>query len=189
VNKLKTIIRILILVCFFAPFITCHNNIIQESAAATTTDSASIYNNTTIFKDSSKIIKDTLNSIAPGPTDTDQQSALNKTMERILYPTDNSISGIGCIAGFPELPGILTTVIFMLSFFTLFPFRFLQQYKRRIYLGLIKLLSLIVFIFYIVSLKDISILWGTWLLLLLIITELALEFKTVRQQYSRNSIH
>jgi hypothetical protein len=188
VGKFKTIIRILILVCFLAPFITCHNNTTVESAAATSTDSVSINNNPTI-KDSSKIIKDTLNNITPAPADTDQQSVSNKIMERILYPTDNSISGIGCIAGFPELPGILTAVIFLLSFFTLFPLQFLQKNKRRLYLNLIKLVSLILFIFYIFSFKDISILWGTWLLLLLIITELALEFKTVKQEASANNRH
>lgn len=190
VDKLKTIIRILILVCFLAPFITCHNNTIGESAAATITDSVSIHNTTTL-NDSSKTSKDTLHThtIEPAPADTYQQSALNKVMERILYPTDNSISGIGCIAGFPELPGILTTVIFLLSFFTLLPLQFLQQHMRRLYLSLIKLVSLVVFIFYIFSIKDISILWGTWLLLLLIITELALEFKTVKQQGSANSHH
>ena len=186
-DQIKTIIRILILVCFLAPFITCHNNTISERAAATLTDSVSIHNNNTTFTDSSKITKDTSHIIPPAATDTKQQSFLNKVTEKILYPTDHSISGIGCIASFPELPGILMTIIFLLSFLTLFPLRFLQKNKRRLYPGLIKLVSLLLFIFYIFSFKEMGILWGTWLLLLLIITELILELKTAKQQASANS--
>jgi len=163
----------LILFSYLAPFVSCdHDQIIETSRSE---------NDTVIIDKVSLKVKDSLNQAASQGTQinkTDVQTFWSEVYEKIFYPTNNSISGFGSIFLFPNAAGsILIGISFVISLFLVFRWKFIKIKKRRLYLLLLNLLCIIIFIADGLLLKNVNFLWGIWLLPILLIIDLILEFK------------
>lgn len=136
-------------------------------------------------------VQDTVHANAPVKTTPSQvapekqskfKSTLNNTWwtiyslwERIKMPTDTSLSGIGTIFNYKNVFGkILIGLSFILSLLLLFNVKFTRLHKREVILLASNILLLVIFL--IVSLlTSVSLLWGFWLLLIVLFTQLYQE--------------
>jgi hypothetical protein len=177
VIKLKLLIRIIILVSFLTPFLTCHSLIGPESVSTvdSTVQSDSSANN---LIDTSHAAFIDSNNLSSPERNSNDSSLLQTIRTKIFYPTDNSISGFGSIFLFPNLVGqIAIGLSFLLSFFLIFRWPFLRVKKRRLYLNILNATCMATFIIIGLLSKNVEFLWGVWLAFTLINIELIFEFK------------
>ena len=181
---MRTPLRILILFSFLAPFLTC-NEFVEPIATSTTSDSSLVKDSSVIQQDSLKNLSSaSKESASPAPSP-DDRSFLKKLLGKIVYPTNNSISGIGSILLFPVLSGqIILGISFVLSLFLIFAWRFLKRKKRRLFLTGLNTILIVTLIMIGLLTNDVEFLWGVWLLLALAITETTLEYR-----YQVSSLH
>jgi hypothetical protein len=102
----------------------------------------------------------------------------DKVFKKIIMSTDTSLSGIGSIFYFKNMTGKIAIAISLLISLILFAtFKFLKSYKKKIYLLSVAALSLAIFIVD-SFISNVTLLWGIWTLLGLILLQVILEFKT-----------
>jgi hypothetical protein len=91
-------------------------------------------------------------------------------------PTDTSLSGIGSILFFKNLTGQIAIATSLLGSLILFvAFKFLQSKRARLYLLVTAMLCLTIFIIDSFS-SSMTLLWGSWTLLVLLLFQVILEF-------------
>ena len=101
----------------------------------------------------------------------------DKVLERLIRPTETSLSGLGCIFFYKNKPGkILMAVSILISLILLFGFRFVHSKKAIQYLLMGSILCHLAFIANSLF-SEVSLLWGTWLLLVLLLLQIITEAK------------
>jgi hypothetical protein len=174
-HKLRTILRLLILLSFFAPFTTCNN----QPSNILTTDTDTPLNSEIVnipVADSQQTIKQ---------ESTDERTTSDKIIQGIISPTDNSTSGIGSIFfSSSEIGECAIGISLLISFFLVFPWKFLKQKRVRLYLLTLNLFSILIFATDILFSKDFNISWGLWLLIDLTLIELLFEFRLIKNPSS-----
>jgi hypothetical protein len=104
--------------------------------------------------------------------------SLYSVWERVKMPTDSSLSGIGTIFSYKNIFGkILVGLSFIITLLLLFNTKYIKTGRRKTLLLASNILLLIIFL--VVSLlSSVSLLWGFWLLLILLFFELYTEVVT-----------
>lgn len=126
------------------------------------------------LKGTAKIAADTLQK----PTD-----YVDIISKKIMIPTDTSLSGIGAVFYFKNLTGQITIAISLLvSLILLVAFKWLKSTNAKRYLLITAVLSLTVFIID-SFISSVTLLWGTWTLLVLLLFQLILEFRGKMKVY------
>lgn len=96
---------------------------------------------------------------------------------KVIQPTDTSLSGVGSVLYFKNLTGQITIAISILISLILFvAFRFLRSRKAQLYLILTAFLCFTIFIID-CFISNVTLLWGSWTLLILLLFQLIIEFK------------
>lgn len=192
---MKFTLRFATLICYFLPFTffmtTCNNgfelrfsynqaeadkNILQEKgssiAVADTTKTDTVAQ--IALKDTIKITSDTLPK-SPYYGD--------KILKKIIMPTDTSLSGIGSVFYFKNLTGqIVIAISLLISIILLIAFKFLKSKRTKRFLLLTSLLCITIFI--IDSLiSSVTLLWGSWTLLALLLLQVILELNEMPKAY------
>lgn len=192
-SKLKSWVGILILFTYLCPFVSCESlgsqvalpmppdsigtktisdSIVKANlgdTAITLLDTAAVTN--TLSKTETTITTALENELQP-------QDAKNKIWGRLFFPTDNSISGLGEVCSFDDnVSARFLLVSFMLSIVILLPLK-LSDYKigRALVVG-VNLACVIVFMYFTAVVDRERLLWGVWLLLVLVSFQLFLEIK------------
>jgi hypothetical protein len=214
---MKTILRILTLVCYFLPFTffvkTCvgpemklaynKNEVAVNKEAALTYEKQKHLQDSIVSLHMSDTSQDHLSqapAIDTRKADTARKSAssnvppekqnkfksklnnfawsLYSVWERVKMPTDASLSGIGTIFSYKNIFGkMLVGLSFIISLLLLFNTKYIKTGRRKTILLATNILSLIIFL--VVSLlSSVSLLWGFWLLLILLFVELYNEVVT-----------
>ncbi len=106
---------------------------------------------------------------------------------RIYLPTDKSLSGISSISFYKNLTGqILIGISLFFSIILLISFK-LKNRKIKLYLIVANILSLIAFII-VGFISEVTVLWGCWLLLILLILLFIVERYNLNFQL-KNTTH
>jgi hypothetical protein len=186
VNKIKIIIRILIVFVFFAPFITCKHPM-QESAATPVVSS-----DTSLHITDSMLLNDTAKTIAANKTDSNiisHSNIWNKIADKIVHPIGDSISGLGIIFSQPSRDNYFQMILslsLVISIFLIFNWNFLKKKRIRLILSILNFILIGAFIGFNLYGDVWKILWGAWLLLGLIIADIVLQILIKKK--SSNSI-
>jgi len=202
---MKFTLRLVTVICYFLPFTffltTCNNgeliysynrneadkNILLESESSKVAVADTARHDTLSVE---TINADSSSQIIPNETgktsyDTSQKSTDYGAMiiGKLLYPTDTSLSGIGSVIFSKNLIGQIAIAISLLISLVLFvAFKFLKSQRTKLYLLLVGVLCLTIFIVdSIVS--SVTLLWGSWTLLIVLILQLILEFKDMTKDY------
>ena len=183
-KRLKMAARFIALLCYFAPFETCNSFGSGTTTMVSTTDSVArndqSFVDTIRAADTSKDVAVTdstrFDSTKSEKAEIEKDSFWEKIYYRAIYPTDDSISGIGVITQFEIETGLIAIDIsFLLTVFLLFSWKFLRIKKRRQHLLLVNLLCIVVFIVDGLTTKDVELRWGVWCLTGVVIFQLFLE--------------
>lgn len=152
--RLKFIVSLLVLFCYLCPFESCG---FQETAVEV------VANNHSGEKTAAT------KSIQPDST---SDSYLGKLYEKIIFPTDNSISGIGLV-----LLLYSKTLIgcFILSLLTIIPIKFLRRANRLLLLLILNLMAVCIYIITTLFIDHSTLLWGCWLMSALLLARTLLE--------------
>ena len=204
---MKFTLRLVTVICYFLPFTffltTCNNglelrfsynqaeadkNILleKESSEVAVVDTAHYdqqisVDTTKTETDTQAILKDTVKT----SSDTIQKSSDygDRIFRKIVMPTDTSLSGIGSILYFKNLTGQIAIAISLLISLVLFvAFKFLKSQRAKLYLLLIAVLSLAIFIID-SFVSSVTLLWGSWTLLILFLLQLIEEFNDKTKAY------
>ena len=203
---MKFTLRLVTVICYFLPFTfflaTCNNGLELRFSY----NQAEADKNILLEKESSEAVTDTAQYdqkvfTEPTKTDTVAQNVLNHThkissdtlqkssnygdriLRKIVMPTDTSLSGIGCVLYFKNLTGQIAIAISLLISLVLFvAFRFLNSQRIKLYLLLIAVLCLTIFIID-SFLLSVTLLWGGWTLLILLLLQFILEFNAKTKAY------
>ena len=195
--------RLLTILCYFLPFTfflsTCNNglelrfsynqkeadsNLILEQSATSTSTVDTTLNDTSIATVQADTIEQTkLNDTMQLVSDANNKDDVgDKLFRKLMMPTEKSLSGIGSIFYYKNLTGkIVMAISLLVSLIFLFAFKFLKL-KTRLYLlltGVLCLLTFIVDSFF----SDVTLLFGTWLLLFLLVLQLIKEFNDRKKAY------
>ena len=194
---MKLLIRTFTVICYFLPFTffltTCNNGIelrfsynqieadinkkLEKEDNNVSSTSAAIdrnqTNNDTLKIDTAKqnISTDTIEKhINKSP------KLIDSIYMKIMRPTNSSLSGIGSILLHKNTFGKITiSIALFCSLILLIAFKFIKSKRGIKYLLLLSLLSLILFIIE-SFLSSVTVLWGCWTLLCLLITQFIIEF-------------
>jgi len=160
--RLKTIIGVLILFTYLCPFVSCNNDADVSPAAVAINDTTS--------KADSTISTATKKAEQP-------QDKKNEFWTKILFPTDNSVSGLGEAFNFDDNEtSRFLFVSFLLSIAIILPIK--THYKTgRILVVSVNLACIIAFMYFTAIVEKEVLLWGMWLLLALVSIQLFLEIK------------
>lgn len=175
-------LKILTLVCYFLPFTffvaTCNekgltfsynkteaqkNNEQTEHLSETAEDATAI---------AAQLMPEALDTTAAVPAQPEPEKMSNKIARHILAPTDTSLSGIGTLLYFKNMTGSIAVAISMLISLLLLFIRLSSRYRKP--LLLLNLLCLAIFVTDCL-LSGVTFLWGTWLLIILLILQLLLR--------------
>ncbi len=127
-----------------------------------------------VLKDTVKISSDTLQK----PSDYGDE-----ILRKIVMPTDTSLSGIGSVLYFKNLTGQIAIAISLLISLILFvAFKVLKSKKVKLYLLLTAILCLAIFIID-SFVSNVTLLWGCWTLLILLLLQLIVEFYEKTKAY------
>ena len=182
-KRLKMAARFIAVLCYFAPFETC--NFPSSSTEVSSYDS--VIKMDQRFADTSRIIDSlknitatdsvTADSIKTRQTSKVKNSFWDRLYSKIMYPTDDSISGIAAIIFFEDKTGSISLGLsFLLSVFLLFSWKFLRIKKRRQFLLLVNFLCILIFIVDATTRKNTELRWGVWCLASIVIFQLFLEY-------------
>ena len=201
---MKFTLRFVTVICYFLPFtffLATYNN---ELELRFSYNQAEADKNILLEKESSEVVTDTAQYDQkvfndPTKTDTIAQNVLNHTqkissdtlqkssnygdrvLRKIVMPTDTSLSGIGCVLYFTNLMGQIAIAISLLISLVLFvAFRVLNYQRTKLYLLLIAVLCLTIFIID-SFVSRVTLLWGSWTLLVLLLLQLIHEFNDMRK--------
>ena len=203
---MKLILRFVTLVCYFFPFTffftTCHNsvelrfsynrieadkNILLEKTGNKAVSHTGLYNQH-ILIDSAKTdtvrqkeLKDKLNtSSAIIPKSPDKSKGI---LSKLMIPTDTSLSGIGSILYFKNLMGKIAIALSLLISLVLFlAFKLIKARATKLYLLCTDIICITVFIidsFF----SSVTLLWGTWALLGLVLFQIVQENNDKNKAY------
>jgi hypothetical protein len=200
---MKLTSRLVTIICYFFPFTffltTCNNpfewrfsynraeadkNIALENEsskiAADTAqyDPQSLQDTTNTNAVAQNLLKDTTNIYADTSQNLSDYSDI--ILRKIIMPTDSSLSGIGAVFYFKNLTGQIAIAISLLTSLVLFiAFRFLKSRMAKLYLLLTAVLCLAIFIID-SFVSNVTLLWGSWTLLVLLLFQLIVEFNEQR---------
>lgn len=152
--RLKFIVSLLVLFCYLCPFESCG---FQETTVQV------VANNHPGEKTAAS------ERIQPDST---SDTYLEKMYEKIIFPTDNSISGIGLV-----LTLYSKTLIgcFILSLLTIIPIKFLRSGNKLLLLLILNLMAVCMYIITTLFIDHSSLLWGCWLMSMLLLARTFLE--------------
>ncbi|HLK30096.1 MAG TPA: hypothetical protein VKT28_16060 [Puia sp.] len=174
-KKTRTILRVLIFISFFSPFTTCKNKVISEGESSI--DATSI----------SQQVKDSV-SKPSGETKSevyDKRTLGDKIIAKAIFPTDDTISGIGSILFEPRvLLQISIGICFFISFFLVFPWKFLKNTRARLILLEASIICTLVFATGVISTEGYALEWGIYFFSGLTLIELILEVRNTNQMPS-----
>ncbi|MDF2189348.1 hypothetical protein [Paraflavitalea sp. CAU 1676] len=204
---MKLTLRLVTVICYFLPFAffltTCNNGLElrfaynqadadrnklleKESVEVAVADTA--HYEQPISFDTTKIDTATqtiLTDIAKTSSDTLQKSTDygDRVLKKMLFPTDTSLSGVGSILYFKNLTGQITiTLCLLISLILFLAFKFLKSHKAKLYLLSTAVLSLTIFIVD-SFISNVTLLWGSWTLFVLLMLQLIIEFNNKRKAY------
>jgi hypothetical protein len=160
-NKLKIGIGILILFCYLCPFASC--GVQNENTETAITDSATSRNIKEVDQ-ATEVIK--------------EKNYSKRIIEKISFPTENSISGIGQILNMQyNIVGLFILISFLLSIIQLIPIKILKQGTKPVLIQSANLGMVLIAIIYSIFIRNDELLWGIWLLTTLVITRLIIEIR------------
>lgn len=198
-------LRLLTIICYFLPFTffltTCNNGLemkfsynqkeadkntlLEIESSKTQIDIDSSLADTPPFKlDTIKTLTDSKNS----SQDTLKQTAIisgnfwDRILRQIIMPTDNSLSGIGSIFYFKTLVGQIAISTSLMTSIIILTTSILKSQKLKKLLLLTNIISVTTFIlqgFY----SNVTLLWGTWTLLLLLLLQIIISFIDKKKAY------
>lgn len=194
---MKLTLRLVTVICYFLPFTffltTCNNGLElrvaynqkeadknmlleKESIQVVVADS-------TITDSTTQIISsDTVKT----PSDTLQKSTndyRDKMLKKVIMPTSASLSGLGSILYFKNLTGqIVIAISLIISLILFVAFKFLKSQKTKLYLLLASVLCLTIFVID-SFISSVTLLWGCWTLLALLMLQLIIEFNDNKKAY------
>jgi hypothetical protein len=197
--KMKFTLRLLTTICYFLPFTfffpTCNgleirfaynqteanqNILLEMKSNRTLTEKTPINNQNLIDTVKTKTLsKSPIKDSTRTSNNALQES--NKLVDIVLWmiirPTKTSLSGIGCVLYFKNIIGkIALAICIFISLFLLVAFKFLKSKRIKIYLLITSILLLTVFIIN-CFISSVTLLWGTWLFLILLVMQVIIEFK------------
>jgi hypothetical protein len=206
ITKMKFTLRLVTVICYFLPFTfflaTCNNGLELRFSY----NQAEADENILLEKESSEAVTDTAQyeqQILSDTTKTDTvaQNLLKDTVKisshtlqkssdygdrilrKIVMPTDTSLSGIGSVLYFKNLTGkIAITISLLISLVLFIGFKILKSQRTKLYLLLTSGLCLTIFMIdsYVSS---VTLLWGSWTLLILLLLQSILEFNDKRKAH------
>jgi 4-amino-4-deoxy-L-arabinose transferase-like glycosyltransferase len=204
---MKLTLRLVTVICYFLPFTfflsTCNNglelrfsynqaeadkniSLEKESSEVAVTDTAQFDQSISIDTTNTNTATQTvLTDTVKTSSDTLQKSTDygDRILRKMLFPTDTSLSGIGSILYFKNLLGQIAIAVCLLISLVLFiAFRFLKSKKAKIFLLLTAVLFLTIFIVD-SFVSSVTLLWGSWTLLLLLVLQLIIEYNHRRKAY------
>lgn len=203
---MKFTLRLVTIICYFLPFTffltTCNNGLelrfsynqaeadknilLEKESSEAITDTAKY--DQQIFTDTTKadtVAQNVLKDTVKISSDTLQKSSDygDRILRKIIMPTDTSLSGIGSVLYFKNLTGQIAIAISLLISLVLFvAFKFLKSQRAKLYLLLTSVLCLTIFIID-SFISSVTLLWGSWTLLILLLLQIILEFIDTRKAY------
>jgi len=115
---------------------------------------------------------------------TNKDSFWEKVEMVIIMPTSSSLSGIGSIMFYKNISGIIFIGLsFLLSLLLLFPWKFLKRKNARWYFLLADFICVLAFITD-SFISEVTVLFGSWILLVLIAIQLAIAEREGRKKTS-----
>lgn len=194
-------IRLLTLLSYFLPFIfylsTCTNNseakiafnkkdAIKNERERSINELAYVDSLITNVDTNATNINAALTDLKAGIKNTynysDNFENLDQSFESLLfYPTNYSLSALGTIALHENMLGKITVSIsLIISFLTLFFWFFIHKRKIGLYVITTNLVTLVIFIVDCL-ITNVSMLYGVWVLLFLLLVQLLTELKERRK--------
>lgn len=169
-QQLKFVISLLLLCCYLCPFQSC-------GWKGATTQVATVDSATVALVTKPLVAADSAAPLADTPSG--EEALPKRLFRRIVFPTDDSISGVGIMLSADSFaPAYALIASFMLSLFTLIAFRRWQAARRP---WLAPTLNVITLAIYAVSSSigqgSSPPLWGYWLLMALLAAQLGLALK------------
>jgi hypothetical protein len=197
---MKLSLRLLTILCYFLPFTffftTCGNgielriaynkaeadkNILLEKESTKAATETVLVDTTKLDTAMKKAWEETMKDTVNTPSDTLQSSP--DFVVKILRPTDTSLSGIGSIFYFKNLTGkIAIAISLLISLVLLVAFKFLQSQRAKLYLLFTAVVCLAIFMTD-SFISSVTLLWGSWTLLILLLLQLILEFNNKTKNF------
>ncbi|MEI6183994.1 MAG: hypothetical protein WCP65_00595 [Bacteroidota bacterium] len=205
---MKLLLRFVTVMCYFLPFtfffVTCNKGDIEYSFAYNQSDAdrnvkiekESVHTETLPARDTigdENIDTNKIGTIIQSvPLDTlekhsvtlpEKPNYFDSVCMKALRPTKKSLSGIGCMNYYKNRFGeIVISIAFIISIFLFLVFKFIKSKRIITYLLILKLICLVIFILdcYV---SRVTLLWGCWFLLILIIVQLILELSKEEKAY------
>ena len=197
------------MICYFFPFtfflVTCNSNRLLNIGIAYNQTEAN--RNILVERETCELILDSTNITQQNLADSIKKVTLNpKALKdsvikssnifatpaseyfviitrKIIFPTDSSLSGIGSIFYFKNLIGQVAIALSLIISLILFVmFKFLKSQRIKKYLLLTAILCLTIFVID-SFVSSVTLLWGSWTLFLLFLTQLILEFTSKTKAY------
>jgi membrane-bound ClpP family serine protease len=206
---MKLTLRLVTVICYFLPFsfflTTCNNglelrfsynqaeadkNILLEKESSIVDTVEYDQQISTDTTKTNMITQNTLKDTVQMPSDALPKSPNygDRILKKIVMPTDNSLSGIGSVFYFKNLTGQIVIVISLLISLILFiAFKFLKSQSTKLYLLLTGVLCLTIFMLD-SYFSSVTLLWGSWTLLILLLLQSVLEFNDMRKAYRNQSV-
>jgi hypothetical protein len=204
-TNMRFTLRLVTIFCYFLPFTfflsTCNNltdirfpynqkeadsNLLNaQQFESPTYNSTQIENDTTSLIQASIIAqKNSSDTTQVIQASTDTTSSLSdKLIQKILFPTKTSLSGIGSVFYFKNLTGKIAIALnLIISLILLAAFKILKSTKTKLYLLSAGVLCLVIFIIdsYI---SHVTLLYGIWILFTLLLLQLKNEITDRNKAY------
>lgn len=208
---MKPTLRLLTILCYFLPFTffmtTCNKfelyeaynkkdaekNILRAQQAdqsgndTTTADTTQKSGNAVVDTSHAAISAktDSADTLKNNETATTNKDSFWEKVEMvIIMPTSSSLSGIGSIMFYKNISGVIfISLSFLLSLLLLFPWKFLKRKNARWYLLLADFICVLAFITD-SFISEVTVLFGSWILLVLIAIQLAIAEREGRKKTS-----
>ena len=206
---MKFTLRLVTVICYFLPFTfflaTCNNGLelrfsynqaeadknllLEKESSEAVTDTAQydqkVFNHT---KKPDTIAQNVLNLTQKSSSNTSQTSTDfgGSIIRKIVMPTETSLSGIGSILYFKNITGqIAIAISLLISLILLLAFKFLTAQSTKLYLLLTAVVCKMVFIID-SFVSSVTLLWGSWSLLILLLLQLIWEFNNKMKAYRQH---
>lgn len=167
-QKLKLFIGVLIIFCYVAPFSSCSNfgptkTIVIDSAGRATE-----------IKYEPKFAISNIYDLK-----SNSKSTWDKIINQAVFPTNNSISGIGEILNARNSLGSFSLAIsLIISLVMLRPIKILKLRRWALSLTITGMATVSIYGIYTLLIYKHNLLWGFWVLILLFLSKLVIEIKT-----------
>lgn len=194
VKSFKLFLRIITVISYFLPFtfflITCNGS--DTKIAYNTTEAAKnewlkkqisetpVVEDSSILKDSllSELANDQIKDTAHKIASQKREPLFSERLEKfVIAPTDSSLSGVGSSVYFKNVVGrIFITCSIFLSLITLIFWRWLKKKSFNLIIQVINICFVAAFVIT-CFVSEVDILFGTWLLMILLLTHIILDKK------------